>query len=75
MLLVGRGLNMDNNVYNIEDYYKLLELQKRYEEDLVEEDEMSLEEINNLIKLYKSQIRKLGDEVKIKLLKRKNGDN
>ena len=66
---------MDNNVYNIEDYYKLLELQKRYEEDLVEEDEMSLEEINNLIKLYKSQIKKLGDEVKVKLLKRKNGDN
>lgn len=66
---------MNNNVYNIEDYYKLLELQKRYEEDLVEEDEMSLEEINNLIKLYKSQIKKLGDEVKVKLLKRKNGDN
>lgn len=75
MLLVGRGLNMNNNVYNIEDYYKLLELQKRYEEGLVEEDEMSLEEINNLIKLYKSQIKKLGDEVKVKLLKRKNGDN
>ena len=66
---------MNNNVYNIEDYYKLLELQKRYEEGLVEEDEMSLEEINNLIKLYKSQIKKLGDEVKVKLLKRKNGDN
>lgn len=66
---------MDNNVYNIEDYYKLLELQKRYEDGLVEEDEMSLEEINNLIKLYKSQIKKLGDEVKVKLLKRKNGDN
>ena len=75
MLLVGRGLNMNNNVYNIEDYYKLLELQKRYEEGLVEEDEMSLEEINNLIKLYKSQIKKLGDEVKVKLLQRKNGDN
>ena len=75
MLLVGRGLNMNNNVYNIEDYYKLLELQKRYEEALVEEDEMSLEEINNLIKLYKSQIKKLGDEVKVKLLQRKNGDN
>lgn len=66
---------MNNNVYNIEDYYKLLELQKRYEEGLVEEDEMSLEEINNLIKLYKSQIKKLGDEVKVKLLQRKNGDN
>ena len=66
---------MNNNVYNIEDYYKLLELQKRYEDGLVEEDEMSLEEINNLIKLYKSQIKKLGDEVKVKLLKRKNGDN
>ena len=75
MLLVGRGLNMNNNVYNIDDYYKLLELQKRYEEGLVEEDEMSLEEINNLIKLYKSQIKKLGDEVKVKLLQRKNGDN
>ena len=66
---------MNNNVYNIEDYYKLLELQKRYEDGLVEEDEMSLEEINNLIKLYKSQIKKLCDEVKVKLLKRKNGDN
>ena len=54
--------------------FKLLSIQKdefasrlclSNEDGLVEEDEMSLEEINSLIKLYKSQIKKLGDEVKV----------
>ena len=66
---------MDDKVIILEDYYKLLELQKQYEEEVIDEDDMTLEEINNLIKLYKSQIKKLGDEVKVKLLQRKNGDN
>ena len=65
---------MDDNIYKIEDYYKLLELQKQYEEGLIDEDDMTLEEINNLIKLYKSQIKKNTIYIRKKLLENK-GDN
>ena len=47
---------MDDKVIILEDYYKLLELQRQYEEDIIDEDDMTLEQINALIKLYKSQI-------------------
>lgn len=66
---------MDNNIYNIEDYYRLLELQRQYEEGLIDEDELSLMEINRLIKLYKSQIIKIEDNIKIKILYQKMRDN
>ena len=66
---------MDNNIYNIEDYYRLLELQRQYEEGLIDEDELSLMEINRLIKLYKSQIIKIEDNIKVKILYQKMRDN
>lgn len=66
---------MDNNVYNINDYYKLLELQRKYEEDLINEDELTLTEINNLIKLYKNQIIKIEDNIKYKMLYKRMSDN
>ena len=66
---------MDNNVYNINDYYKLLELQRKYEEDLIDEDELTLTEINNLIKLYKNQIIKIEDNIKYKMLYKRMSDN
>ena len=34
---------MDNNIYDLEKYKELLELQEKYDNDLVEEDELSLE--------------------------------
>ena len=61
---------MNNNIYNIEDYYKLLELQKKYEEELITEDDMTLEEINNLIKLYTYQNKHLKESIKNKLLQK-----
>ena len=66
---------MDNNVYDINDYYKLLELQRKYEEDLIDEDELTLTEINNLIKLYKNQIIKIEDNIKYKMLYKRMRDN
>lgn len=67
---------MDNNIYNIEEYKKLLQLQQKYEEDLIDEDEMTLEEINNLIKLYTHQINKKKEVIKNKLLQKvRNGIN
>lgn len=59
---------MDDKVIVLEDYYKLLELQKKYEEDIIDEDDMTLEQINDLIKLYKSQISRIGNNVKTKAL-------
>ena len=66
---------MDNNIYNIEDYYRLLELQRQYEEGLIDEDALSLIEINRLIKLYKSQIMKIEDNIKYKMLYKGMRDN
>lgn len=66
---------MDDKVLILGDYQKLLELQRQYEEDVIDEDDMTLEEINNLIKLYKSQINKLGNNIKVKRLYQKMGDN
>lgn len=65
---------MDNNIYDIEKYKQLLELQKKYDNDLIEEDELSLEEINSLITLYKNQIKRIRNNIKIKYLKRLSGD-
>ena len=66
---------MDDKVLILEDYYKLLELQRQYEEDIIDEDDMTLEQINNLIKLYKSQISRMGNNVKTRALYQKIGDN
>ena len=66
---------MDNNIYDLEKYKQLLELQKKYDNDLIEEDELSLEEINSLITLYKNQIKRIRNNIKMKYLKRLSGDN
>ena len=66
---------MDDKVIILEDYYKLLELQRQYEEDIIDEDDMTLEQINDLIKLYKLQISRMGNNVKTRALYQKIGDN
>lgn len=63
-----------NNIINLEDYKKLLELQKDYENNIVTEDDLTLEEINELIRLYKIQIKVLEGNIKRKLIHKKIGD-
>lgn len=63
-----------NNV-SLEEYNKLLKLQKDYENNLVNEDELTLDEVNELIRLYKIQIKVLENNIKRKLIYKKTGDN
>ena len=66
---------MEDNVYKIEDYYKLLELQKKYDDDLIDEDDLTLQQIDDLIELYKYQIKKMTYENKKAIIKRKEENN
>ena len=64
---------MDNNIYKLEDYYKLLELQKQYEEGLIDEEELTLEELKRLNNLYLKQIKDLKEDIQKKLLQKSKG--
>lgn len=64
-----------NNIINLEEYKKLLKLQKDYENNIVTEDDLTLDEINELIRLYKIQIKVLEGNLKRKLIYKKMGDN
>ncbi|MBE6140900.1 MAG: hypothetical protein E7172_05150 [Firmicutes bacterium] len=64
-----------NNVINLEEYNKLLKLQKDYENNMVNEDVLTLDEVNELIRLYKIQIKVLESNIKRKLIYKKTGDN
>ena len=61
---------MDNKIINLQDYYKLLELQQKYEDGLIDEDEMTLDEINALIKLYIKQTKELRVTLSKKLIQK-----
>lgn len=64
-----------NNVISLEEYNKLLKLQKSYENNIITEDDLTLEEVNELIRLYKVQIKVLEGNIKRKLIYKKIGDN
>ena len=59
---------MDNKILYLEDYKKLLELQKQYKNGLITEDDMTLDEIDALIKLYINQNKELRETLSRKLV-------
>lgn len=61
---------MDNKILYLEEYRNLLELQKKYEDGLITEDDMTLEEINTLIRLYMNQNKELRETLSKKLIQR-----
>ena len=50
---------MEEKVYSVEEYNKLLELQRQYEDEIITEDDLSLEEMDELHQLYLTQIKDL----------------
>ena len=58
---------MDNKILYLEDYKKLLELQKQYEDGLITEDDMTIEQMDALHKLYLGQIKDLRETLSRKL--------
>lgn len=59
---------MENKILYLEDYKKLLELQKQYEDGLITEDDMTVEQIDELHKLYLGQIKDLRETLSRKLV-------
>ena len=59
---------MGNNILYLEDYKKLLELQKQYEDGTITEDDMTIEQIDALHNLYLGQIKDLRETLSRKLV-------
>lgn len=59
---------MDNKILYLEDYKKLLELQKQYEAGIITEDDMTIEQMDALHKLYLGQIKDLRETLSRKLV-------
>ena len=59
---------MENKILYLEDYKKLLELQKQYEDGLITEDDMTIEQMDALHKLYLGQIKDLRETLSRKLV-------
>jgi len=60
-----------DNIYSIDEHYKLLKLQDDYEKGLIDEDDLTIEEINKLINLYRYQTKEIYEGIKKKLLYKK----
>ena len=61
---------MDNKILYLDEYKRLLELQTQYKEWIITEDDMTLDEINALIKLYINQNKELRDTLSKKLIQK-----
>ena len=61
---------MNSKILYLEDYKKLLELQKQYEDGLITEDDMTISEMDELHKLYLSQIKDLRITLSKKLIQK-----
>ena len=61
---------MDNKILYLDEYKRLLELQKQYKDGIITEDDMTLDEINALIKLYINQNKELRDALSKKLIQK-----
>lgn len=66
---------MQNNLVYLEQAQKILKLQRKYEQGLINEDTMSVEEMKSLHNLYLNQIKELQKDLKLKLSKSKGGES
>ena len=66
---------MQNNSVYLEQAQKILKIQRKYEQGLINEDTMSVEEMNSLHNLYLNQIKELQKDLKLKLSKSKGGES
>ena len=58
---------MDNKILDLIEYKRLLELQKRYEDGIITEKDMTLEDMEAINKLYQVQIKDLRETLSKKL--------
>lgn len=59
---------MDNKILDLDEYKRLLELQRQYEEGLITEKDMTLEDREAINKIYARQIKELRETLSRKLI-------
>lgn len=57
-------MNKDEFINGLQESGKILELQRKFEKGLIKESELSEEEKEKLIELYKEQIKSLCEDIK-----------
>lgn len=57
-------MNKDEFINRLQESGKILELQRKFEKGLIKESELSEEEKEKLIELYKEQIKSLCEDIK-----------
>lgn len=58
---------MDNKILYLDEYKRLLELQKQYEDGIITEKDMTLEDMEAINEIYKQQIKDLRETLSKKL--------
>lgn len=58
---------MDDKILYLEDYKRLLELQKQYEDGIITEKDITLEDMEAINEIYKQQIKDLRETLSKKL--------
>ena len=66
---------MENNIVNFNDMKKLYDLKEKYDAGLVDEDDMTVDEIKGLTKLYLDEPRELEKEYTRKLIQKSKENN
>ena len=61
---------MNDKIVYLEDYKKLLELQQKYEDGIITEKDMTVEELEALNNLYLKQIKELENTLTKKLVQK-----
>ena len=62
---------MDNKILYLDEYKRLLELQKQYEDGVITEKDMTLEDMEAINKIYSSQIKELRETLSKKLFQKR----
>lgn len=58
---------MDNKILYLDEYKRLLELQKQYEDGIITEKDITLEDMEAINEIYKQQIKDLRETLSKKL--------
>ena len=66
---------MEDNIVNFNDIKKLYDLKEKYDCGLVDEDDMTVDEIKGLTKLYLDDTRELEKEYTRKLIQKSKENN
>lgn len=54
---------MDNNIVDMEEYKRIMELYRKFDNNEISEEDLSEEDIDKLIAIYKKRINNVNKEI------------